>query len=173
MVNSRKSKRPPHLVFISSPHLQTPPSPFGSDVYGTKADSGGWVKIMGAMMSECGFVGLVVEDEWLLRLELTEELSGAGWQILEAASGEEAQEQISAAAHIDFLVTDIRLAGKMDGWAVADMVRRTYPQAAVIYVSANPRNRERQVTDSVFLGKPVDIRQLLTARDRLVRMPGA
>lgn len=120
-------------------------------------------------MAERGdFTGLVVEDEWLLRLELAEELTGAGWQILEAASGDEAVEKLGTAPRIDFLVTDIRLPGQLDGWAVADAVRRVYPQAPVIYVSANPIHQERQVAGSIFLGKPVNIRQLLEACDRLV-----
>ena len=121
-----------------------------------------------AMAEQRNFIGLVVEDEWLLRLELAEELSAAGWPVLEAASGEEALEKLATAPQIDFLVTDIRLPGQIDGWAVADAVRRIYPQAPVIYVSANPIHQERQVAGSIFLGKPVNIRQLLEACDRLV-----
>src|ERR1700743_3451721 len=106
------------------------------------------------MAEQRDFTGLVVEDEWLLRLELAEELTAAGWQILEAASGEEALEKLDQAPRIDFLVTDIRLPGPLEGGAVADAVRQIYPQAPVIYVSANPIHTERQVVGSVFLGKP-------------------
>ena len=57
--------------------------------------------------------GLVVEDEWLLRLELAEELTSAGWRVLEAGSGEDALQLLAGlqdqGEKIDFLVTDIRL----------------------------------------------------------------
>ena len=115
-------------------------------------------------------VGLVVEDEFLLRLELTAAISDAGWQVVEAATGEEALAQLEKMDHIDFLITDIRLPGAVDGWAVAEAARRCHPGVPVIYVSANPINDARRVPDSIFLGKPVDIQQLLKICDRLARV---
>lgn len=120
------------------------------------------------MRERAGFTGLAVEDEWLLRLELVEELGRAGWQVLEAATGEEALTQLESAPRLDFLVTDIRLPGAVDGWAVAEAARRGNSQLPVIYVSANPINEARRMANSLFLGKPVDIRLLLEACDRLV-----
>jgi CheY-like chemotaxis protein len=116
--------------------------------------------------------GLVVEDEWLLRLELAEELAMAGWQVREAGTGEEALkliEQIKAEdGHVDFLVTDIRLGGPVDGWEVAEACRKIWPGLPVIYVSANPIVEKRRVEDSAFLSKPVEVEQLITTCRRLV-----
>lgn len=111
---------------------------------------------------------LVVEDEWLLRMELVDELAAAGWQIREAATGEEALLVLQREAQVDFLVTDIRLPGNVDGWGVAERFRELHPSGAVIYVSANPDLAHRRVPDSVFLGKPVMIQTLLETCDRLV-----
>ena len=111
---------------------------------------------------------LVVEDESLLRMELVDELTAAGWQIHEAATGEEALKLLAREGRIDFLVTDIRLPGKADGWAVAEAFRASYPDKAVIYVSANPELAHRRVPASVFLSKPVEIANLLATCDRLV-----
>jgi CheY-like chemotaxis protein len=115
--------------------------------------------------------GLVVEDEWLLRLELAEELTSAGWQVREAGTGEEALrllQQIQASGErIDFLVTDIRLGGPVDGWDVAEACRNIWPELPVIYVSANPIVEKRRVGDSVFLSKPVEVDHLLSACRRL------
>ena len=111
---------------------------------------------------------LVVEDEWLLRMELADELAGAGWQVREAATGEEALLVLEREPDIDFLVTDIRLGGPVDGWGVAERFREMHPQGGVIYVSANPDLAHRRVPDSVFLGKPVMIQSVLDACDRLV-----
>jgi CheY-like chemotaxis protein len=113
---------------------------------------------------EC--IGLVVEDEWLLRLELIEELAGAGWRLAEAATGEEALALIEDG--IDFLVTDIRLPGTLNGWDVAEAARRRDPEVPVIYVSANPIDPLRQVAGSLFLAKPVDLGLLRNGCDQLV-----
>jgi CheY-like chemotaxis protein len=115
-------------------------------------------------------VGLVVEDEFLLRLELADAIGDAGWQVVEAATGEEALARLENMDRIDFLVTDIRLPGAVDGWAVAEAARRRHPGLPVIYVSANPINEARRVPDSIFLSKPVDIQQLLKICDRLARV---
>jgi CheY-like chemotaxis protein len=115
-------------------------------------------------------VGLVVEDEFLLRLELADAITDAGWQVLEAGSGEEALVQIQNLGQIDFLITDIRLPGPVDGWAVAEAARLRHPRLPVIYVSANPINDARRVPDSIFLGKPVDVQEVLKICDRLARV---
>ncbi len=116
--------------------------------------------------------GLVVEDEWLLRLELAEELAAAGWQVREAGTGEDALkllEQIQAeGGAIDFLVTDIRLGGPVDGWDVAEACRHVWPGLPVIYVSANPIVEKRRVEGSAFLSKPVEMEHLLSTCRRLI-----
>ena len=113
-------------------------------------------------------VVLIVEDEWLLRMELADELAAAGWQIREAATGEEALLMLEKEPVINFLVTDIRLGGKVDGWGVAERFRERRPDGPVIYVSANPDLAHRRVPGSVFLGKPVMIEGVLETCDRLV-----
>ena len=109
------------------------------------------------MRERSNFTGLVVEDEWLLRLELVEELTHAGWQLREAATGEEALALLNKGEPIDFLVTDIRLPGMVDGWKVAQTFRERFPSLPVIYVSANPVNEKGIVPGSIFLGKPCNI----------------
>lgn len=117
------------------------------------------------------FTVLVVEDEWLLRMELADELQAAGWKVLEAASGEDALALLAQAPRPDFLITDIRLGGASDGWDVADAFRKRNLDGAVIYVSANPDLAARRARGSVFLGKPVEMRALLATCDALVLPP--
>ena len=71
-------------------------------------------------------------------------LAAAGWQVLEAASGEEALGSAGqGASRIDFLVTDIRLP-RRGGWLGGGGSRAaSYPGVPVIYVSANPIDEER------------------------------
>src|SRR6187399_3314367 len=120
------------------------------------------------MRSRSEFAVLVVEDELLLRMELGDALQEAGWNTLEAGTGEAALTFLDQDEKIDFLITDIRLGGAVDGWQVAERFREIHPDGAVIYVSANPDLAARRVRDSVFLGKPVDVRMVLDTCDRLV-----
>jgi DNA-binding response OmpR family regulator len=118
------------------------------------------------------WTGLVVEDEGLLRLELREELTAAGWQVRAAATGEEALRLLAGfqaqGEALDFLVTDIRLGGAVDGWQVAEACRKAWPGLAVIYVSANPIAENRKVAGSAFLSKPVDIEKLVAIGRSLI-----
>ena len=120
------------------------------------------------MRSRSEFTILVVEDELLLRMELVDVLQDAGWNTLEAATGEAASAFLDQDEKIDFLLTDIRLGGTVDGWQVAERFREIHPDGAVIYVSANPDLTSRRVKDSVFLGKPVDMKVVQNTCDRLV-----
>lgn len=106
---------------------------------------------------------MVVEDEWLVRMELVDALSDAGWRVMEAATGEAALELLSQGHHIALLVTDIRLPGPLNGWDVAEKYRDAQNEVVVIYCSGNPTDKARQVKDSVFLPKPCRIDVLLHA----------
>lgn len=117
------------------------------------------------------FTVLVVEDELLLRMELADELQDAGWNTLEAASGEAALALLGNAPKIDLLITDIRLGGLADGWSVAEQFRQINPDGAVLYISANPDLVTRRVQGSMFLGKPVEMRKVLDICDRLMLRP--
>ena len=116
--------------------------------------------------------GLVVEDEWLIRLELAEELTAAGWAVQEAGNGEDALKFIAELQNqggkIDFLVTDIRLGGAVNGWDVAEACRKAWPGLPVVYVSANPVVEERRVQGGAVLSKPVEVETLLSTCHRLL-----
>lgn len=107
--------------------------------------------------------GLIVEDEWLLRMELSDALSEAGWRIREAGTGDEAIDLMEREASLQFLITDIRLPGQADGWAVAEHFHRLWPRALVVYVSGSPDRPGRRVPGSLFLSKPVTMERVLDA----------
>ena len=112
-------------------------------------------------------VALVVEDEWLVRMEIADALDANGWTVLEASTGEAALAMLDHDPKIDLIVTDIRLPGPMSGWDVAEAFRAGDPGTAVIYCSGNPRDPARQVADSVFLTKPCRMDVLLQTSNRL------
>ncbi|HEX3654106.1 MAG TPA: response regulator [Rhizomicrobium sp.] len=106
---------------------------------------------------------MVVEDEWLVRIELTDALADAGWHVLEAATGEAALDLLAQTHRIDLLVTDVRLPGRLNGWDVAEKYREAQNDILVIYCSGNPPSEDRQVRGSLFLPKPCRMDLLLHA----------
>jgi CheY-like chemotaxis protein len=113
-------------------------------------------------------VVLLVEDEWLIRADMAAGLAGAGWVVVEEATGQGAVEQLRNGLAIDLLVTDIRLTGYLSGWDVAEAAREVRPDFAVIYTSGNPREPSRQVQGSVFLSKPYHCSQVIEAGRKLM-----
>lgn len=106
-------------------------------------------------------VALVVEDEFFIRICIADSLGDAGWQVFEAATGEEAVQVLERGQQIDLLVTDIRLSGMLNGWDIAERSRALHANLPVLYFSATPRDMERQVPDSRFLAKPAPMSKLL------------
>ncbi|HJW40471.1 MAG TPA: response regulator [Rhizomicrobium sp.] len=111
---------------------------------------------------------LLVEDEWLVRMEVADALAEAGWQVVEIGSGEAALAYLREGKPIDLLLTDIRLTGPVNGWEVADACRAIAPDLPVVYVSANPREDRRMVSGSEFLSKPSRTEMLIATCRRLL-----
>lgn len=113
---------------------------------------------------------LVVEDEWLVRMELAAAFEEEGCKVLESASAEDALASLreSRIGAIDLLVTDIRLSGSLTGWDIAAEARSLDRDIAVIYVSANPPAPGRHVAGSVFIDKPALVTQVIAEAQRLL-----
>ena len=115
---------------------------------------------------------LIVEDEWLVRMELVTAFEDEYCTVLEGASAEDALAILHANQRsgppIDLLVTDIRLNGEMNGWDLAAEARNIDQGIAVIYVSANPPAPGRDVRGSVFIDKPALITQVIGAAHHLL-----
>ena len=111
-------------------------------------------------------VVLVIEDEWLLRAAIVSELKERGWIVVETATGEDAL-ALLAGREVDVVLTDIQLAGPMNGWEVAHAVRTAKPGLPVIYASANASDPLRRVAGSLFFGKPYDPAEIVEACHRL------
>jgi CheY-like chemotaxis protein len=112
---------------------------------------------------------LVVEDEAVVRDLLVAELQDVGYRVVAVDSGEKAlailQERTQ---HIDWLFTDIRLSGVIDGWRVADEFRLTHPFRPVVYATAYaPERAGQQLHGSYFFRKPYRPAQIVAAFRRL------
>ena len=70
---------------------------------------------------------LVVEDEALVRFDLTQSLQAEGYETFEAADAAEAIGVMEAHPEIRVVFTDIQMPGTMDGLALSHYVRKRWP----------------------------------------------
>ena len=109
---------------------------------------------------------LVIEDEPQVRGVTVRALQGAGYHVLDAASGEEALEAARRyAGLLDLVVTDVVMPG-LSGPAAVEGLHRERPALRVLYVSGYPHDaiaRHGVLDQGVeFLPKPFTPAQLLT-----------
>ena len=114
-------------------------------------------------------VALIVEDEWLVRVELANEFQDAGWSVLETSTGEGAVALLRQEQRIDVLVTDVQLTGYLSGWDVAQAFRAESADMPVVYTTSHAVDRFRRVPGSAFFDKPCNPSELLETCQRLVQ----
>jgi CheY-like chemotaxis protein len=109
---------------------------------------------------------LIVEDEFLIRFHIGEELRAAGFTVVEAMSAEEAMSLLSADPNFHAVVTDIRMGGKTDGLALANWIRGNVPGIKVAIASGNLELVDQEY-DAVF-SKPHDIPLIVSTLRQLL-----
>jgi CheY-like chemotaxis protein len=77
-------------------------------------------------------VVVVVEDEFLVRTEVSEALQSAGYTVFEAADCSEALELLAMHPESHVLLTDIAMPGLIDGNDLIRVVRREHPNLIVV-----------------------------------------
>ncbi|MCW8086651.1 PAS domain-containing protein [Sabulicella glaciei] len=95
---------------------------------------------------------LLVDDEELVRLSTADMLSDLGYEVIEAASAEEAIHLVNNGEAFDLLVTDHLMPG-MTGTGLAHAVRSARPEVLVLLVSGYAEN-EGIAPDLPRLTKP-------------------
>jgi CheY-like chemotaxis protein len=81
---------------------------------------------------------LLAEDEFLIRMMLAEDLEAAGYDVVEAETGDDALAKSLGGDGCDVLVTDIEMPGSLDGLALAVRMRERHPDLPVVYVTGRP-----------------------------------
>jgi CheY-like chemotaxis protein len=107
---------------------------------------------------------LFVEDEVLIRMDMAEFLRQSGYRVSEAANVAEAIDALNSKFAVDLVVTDVRMPGNMDGFALAEWVRANRAGVEVILCSGDAEAKERAnqaQTLGAFLSKPYTGRALL------------
>jgi CheY-like chemotaxis protein len=80
-------------------------------------------------------VVLVVEDEFLLRMDAADMITAAGFDVVEAVDADAAIEILEARDDVAVIFTDIQMPGSMDGLKLARAVRGRWPPIKIIATS--------------------------------------
>jgi len=118
---------------------------------------------------------LVVEDEVLIRMVISEYLRECGYRVIEAAHADEAISILKEPdVDVDIVFSDVEMVGSMDGFALGRWVRANRPEVQVIMAGSPERaaNMAGDLCESgPLLSKPYDpqfaldrIRRLLAER---------
>ena len=79
---------------------------------------------------------LLVEDEFLIRMLLADELRDVGYQVIEAVNADEALEVLRGLTP-DAIISDVMMPGSLDGMGLLAAVRETSPNLPVILMSGH------------------------------------
>ena len=105
---------------------------------------------------------LLVEDEWLIRMNCAEMLQDMGHNVIEASTAEEAMASL-ASGPADILITDVTLPGA-SGTKLAERARELFPDIGVVFATGRTEpSLTAGLTDVVILQKPYDSRGLARA----------
>ena len=99
---------------------------------------------------------LVVEDEILIRLHVSDFLRDCGYNVLEATDGSQALGMLQADAPVDIVFTDVTLPGETDGFALAQWIRERKPTLPVVLTSGKATRDALEIGGLKFFPKPCD-----------------
>lgn len=109
---------------------------------------------------------LIVEDEFLLAMDLEARLTDMGYSVVGSVDTGAAAVAAAEQHPPDLILMDIRLYGDMDGIAAALEIRRTRDIPVIFltaYADAETRQRARAAAPAGFLSKLTDDQDLRTA----------
>jgi two-component system, response regulator PdtaR len=109
---------------------------------------------------------LVVDDEVLVRLLISDELRDAGLRVVEAGTALEALAYVQADPDIQVVFSDVRMPGPIDGLELMRRVRSDFPHIRIVLASGHLLRREFD-EDVLLLPKPYSV---LDAVSRIIAM---
>jgi CheY-like chemotaxis protein len=108
---------------------------------------------------------VIVEDEAIVRLDLAEAFSDAGFDVIEVANAADALEILSTTPDVQALITDIEMLGSMDGVELAWTVRDHHLLSVSIGVVSGRRVRSKIDLPAAtrFFVKPYNVYSVIGA----------
>ena len=107
---------------------------------------------------------LVVENELLLSVDISDALKDDGYDVITVANADEAIKVLETRNDIHTIFTDIDLPGSMDGLKLAAAVKDRWPPVHIIVTTgmSAPR-RDQMPAQSLFIAKPYRNAEVLEA----------
>ena len=100
-------------------------------------------------------VVLIVEDEFLIRMQTADVIRDAGYEVIEATNADDAIAILEGRRDIRVVFTDVRMPGSMDGVKLAHAVRHRWPPVHIIATSGHHEiEKEHLPSGSLFFPKP-------------------
>jgi CheY-like chemotaxis protein len=120
---------------------------------------------------------LVVEDDGLIALHLTETLENAGYRVIGPAfSGESVLQDFASSPPPDLILMDVGLAGSLDGIETAAQIRKRSP-VPIIFITAYSTERMlermKDVSHHSIIQKPFTIADLLKLIRKTTESPAS
>jgi CheY-like chemotaxis protein len=107
-------------------------------------------------------VVLIVEDDFLIRINAAELIADAGFRVVEAANADEAIVILESRLDITVVFTDIQMPGSMDGLKLAAAIRGRWPPIKIIATSGLVDVRQDDLPEGGrFLPKPYSSEQIV------------
>jgi CheY-like chemotaxis protein len=94
-------------------------------------------RLLGNLLEQENHTVLVVEDEFLIREDISTHLKDCGFNIIEAENATAAIQFLTSRNDIDIVFTDIRMPGDMDGIELARWIAVNYPNILVMIASGH------------------------------------
>lgn len=109
---------------------------------------------------------LIVEDEAMIRLALSDYLQDCGFTVLDVTNAAEALAVLQAGTFaVDLVLTDVRMPGEMDGFGLARWIREHRPGLPVL-ITTGDKAKGEMATDLCgkhpIIEKPHDFKLVLT-----------
>jgi CheY-like chemotaxis protein len=115
-------------------------------------------------------VVLIVEDEFLVRMDTGAALETAGFDVIEAGDADEAIAILSARNDIRLIFTDVQMPGSMDGLKLAHFVRDRWPPVKVVATSGHARVTDSDLPEGVrFVPKPYSAAEITATLRELIQ----
>jgi two-component system, response regulator PdtaR len=116
---------------------------------------------------------LVVEDDFLLRMDAVDIVRNAGFEAIEAANADQAIAIIEADPDIHIVFTDVQMPGTMDGLRLARFIRDRWPPIKIVATSGRLRVAEEDLPKgSIFVPKPYTPEQIIRTFRQLTDSDG-
>jgi two-component system cell cycle sensor histidine kinase/response regulator CckA len=105
---------------------------------------------------------LLVDDEPAIRGLIATALRREGYDVVEAADGEDALAAARDLDHLDGVVSDVCMPN-LNGFAMADLMREIHSSVRFVFISGYPVDHRMIQPDAKFLCKPFLPSMLLSA----------